>query len=79
MKVVAFNGSGRKDGNTAILLRVVLKKLEENDVETELVQLAGQTIRGCRACYKCKDLKNKQCSIKNDCINITIYFFIIYF
>lgn len=28
MKVMAFNGSARKDGNTAILINYVLKKLQ---------------------------------------------------
>ena len=46
LKVVAFNGSGRKDGNTAILIRRVLKVLEEEGIETELIQLAGEPIRG---------------------------------
>ncbi|HQA62137.1 MAG TPA: NAD(P)H-dependent oxidoreductase, partial [Methanothrix sp.] len=38
MKVVAFNGSARKDGNTAILVRRVLEELEKEGIETELVQ-----------------------------------------
>jgi len=42
MKVIAFNGSGRKDGNTAILLNVVLEELQKEGVETELIQLAGK-------------------------------------
>ena len=46
MKVVAFNGSARKDGNTAILIKRVLKALEEEGIETELIQLAGEQIRG---------------------------------
>ena len=41
MKVVAFNGSARKDGNTAILLRTVLTELERENIATELIQLAG--------------------------------------
>ena len=44
MKVIAFNGSARKDGNTAILTKVVLKELEKEGIETELVQMAGQKI-----------------------------------
>ena len=46
MKVVAFNGSARKDGNTAILLRYVLTELEQEGIETEMVQLAGKNIHG---------------------------------
>ncbi len=41
MKVVAINGSARKDGNTAILIRRVLQVFESEGIETELIQLAG--------------------------------------
>ena len=69
MKVVAFNGSARKDGNTAILLKRVLKTLEEEDIKTELVQLAGEQIRGCTACRTCFETKNQQCTIRGDKVN----------
>jgi multimeric flavodoxin WrbA len=69
VKVVAFNGSPRKDGNTAILLRRVLKILEEEGIETELIQLAGETIHGCTACRVCYDTKNERCVIEDDKIN----------
>ena len=49
MKVVAFNGSARKDGNTAILVNRVLEELEKEGIETEIVQLSGEKIRGCTA------------------------------
>ena len=72
MKVVAFNGSARKDGNTAILIRTVFKELEAAGIETELVQLAGKPVHGCIACRKCFDSKNSRCTqtgdIVNDCI-----------
>jgi multimeric flavodoxin WrbA len=44
MKVVAFNGSSREKGNTAILLNLVLDELEKEGIETELVSLAGKAI-----------------------------------
>ena len=69
MKVVAFNGSARKDGNTAILIRRVLSILESEGVETELIQMAGQQIHGCTACGTCKNIQNKQCKIVNDNVN----------
>jgi multimeric flavodoxin WrbA len=69
MKVIAFNGSARKDGNTAIMLRRVLKALEEEGIQTELVQLAGQKIQGCTACRTCFETKNQQCSITTDKVN----------
>jgi multimeric flavodoxin WrbA len=69
MKVVAFNGSARKDGNTAILVNVVLKELKKAGIKTELVQLAGKKIRGCTACGKCFENQDKQCAVKGDVAN----------
>ena len=39
MKVVGFNGSPRRDGNTFVLINHVFRVLERNGIETELVQL----------------------------------------
>lgn len=72
MKVVAFNGSPRADGNTSILLKKVLQTLEAEGIETEFVQLGGQMIHGCMACGTCWKLKNKQCKIVNDNVNLYI-------
>jgi multimeric flavodoxin WrbA len=69
MKVVAFNGSARKDGNTAILIRRVLAALEAEGIETELVQLAGKAIRGCTACMKCVEKLDGRCVIEKDVVN----------
>jgi multimeric flavodoxin WrbA len=72
MKVIAFNGSARKDGNTALLLKRVLQVLEAEGIETELVQLAGEQVRGCNACRTCYDTKNKRCVIEDDNVNAYI-------
>lgn len=69
MKVVAFNGSARKDGNTAVLLKRVLGALEAEGIETELIQLAGQQIHGCTACRTCFETKNQTCVITSDKVN----------
>ena len=69
MKVVAFSGSARKDGNTALLLRTVLAEIESEGMETELVQLAGTRINGCIACYQCFKRKDGRCAVDNDCVN----------
>jgi multimeric flavodoxin WrbA len=69
MKVIAFNGSARKDGNTAILINQVFSELEKQDIETEMIQLSGQKIRGCIACYKCFENKDQRCSVKDDVVN----------
>ena len=39
MKVIGINGSARKDGNTAIIIQTIFEKLQENEIETELIQL----------------------------------------
>lgn len=69
MKVVAFNGSPRKDGNTFLLLRRVLDALEREGIETELVQVGGNPIRGCTACYQCGKNKNGRCVQESDMVN----------
>ncbi|MGB2980877.1 MAG: flavodoxin family protein [Candidatus Zixiibacteriota bacterium] len=69
MKVFAFNGSARKDGNTAALINLVFGELEKEGIETELYQLAGKKIRGCMACYKCFQNKDQRCSVTNDVLN----------
>jgi hypothetical protein len=69
MKVVAFNGSSRKDGNMAILLNLVLDELKKEGIETELIQLVGETLSGCIACYRCVENKDQKCAIVNDRVN----------
>jgi multimeric flavodoxin WrbA len=69
MKVVAFNGSARKNGNTALLLKRVLGVLELEGFETQLIQLSGLKIRGCNACRTCYKTKNKRCVIEEDKVN----------
>jgi multimeric flavodoxin WrbA len=69
MKVVAFNGSARAKGNTAILLNIVLDELGKEGIETELVSLAGKTIPGCRACYKCFEMADGHCVVTGDIVN----------
>ena len=69
MKVVAFNGSARKDGNTAILIGYVCRELEKEKIKTELVQLAGSKIHGCIACMQCYENKDQRCAVKDDIAN----------
>jgi multimeric flavodoxin WrbA len=69
MKVVAFNGSARRDGNTALMVRRVFRQLHEEDIETELVQLAGERIRGCVACRGCWENKDGHCTQTGDIVN----------
>jgi multimeric flavodoxin WrbA len=72
MKVMAFNGSARKDGNTAILINYVLNEIQKEGIETEHLQLAGQKIQGCKACYKCFENKDGRCVFKDDILNTCV-------
>lgn len=69
MKVIALNGSPRKDGNTSLLIKEVFTELEKEGIETELIQLGGRPIHGCIACMKCGKKKNSQCALKGDSLN----------
>jgi multimeric flavodoxin WrbA len=69
MKVLAISSSARKDGNTAILINLVLDELKKEKIETEFIQLAGQQIAGCRACYQCFKNKDRRCAVKKDMLN----------
>lgn len=69
MKVVAFCGSARKQGNTFMLLETALEPLLSAGVEVELIELAEQRIYGCSACFECFDKRNRRCVIEDDRIN----------
>lgn len=67
MKALAINGSPRKEGNTAAMLKSVLHKLEQGGVETEFYQAGGRDVKGCLACNACG--KNKGRCATDDWIN----------
>lgn len=64
MKVLGINGSARNDGNTAILMNIVLDELKKAGIETEMVQLAQTIIKPCTACWACANQRN--CVHKDD-------------
>jgi len=69
MKAIAINGSPRKGGNTRLLLDAVLEPLAQAGWETEVVQLGGRNIHGCRACFKCWEKKDNRCVFGKDAFN----------
>ena len=69
MKVTAFNGSPRKNGNTSLLIGHVFSALEKEGIETELVQVGGEKLHGCIACYQCFSRLDKRCAVKDDIAN----------
>ena len=72
MYVAAFNGSARKGGNTAILLRTVMEELAREGIDTELVELAGHPVTGCTACRRCFEREDKRCSVEGDIVNACV-------
>ena len=69
MKVIAFNGSPRPDGNTSILLNHVLEPIKARGIQTEVFQLGGSDIHGCRACYACRQTIDARCIHDDDVVN----------
>jgi hypothetical protein len=68
IRVVAFNGSPRREGNTAILISHVLRELKDEGIETEMIHLEGP-LRGCIACNKCFESKDCRCALDRDQVN----------
>jgi multimeric flavodoxin WrbA len=69
VKVVAFVGSARKDGNTKALVKHVFAELEAEGIDCELVELAGKRCHGCTACMKCAETKDGSCPGVRDFIS----------
>lgn len=72
MKVVAFNGSPRREGNTSILIDEMCKIFQAEGIETEIIQLGNKLIHGCTACGKCREAQDRKCHIKNEHLNLCI-------
>lgn len=69
MKVIAFNGSPRQNGNTASLIWAVFRELAEEEIDVEMIQLGGRLIRPCTACGECHHNQDRRCVIKDDIVN----------
>ncbi len=72
MKIVAFNGSPRRNGNTVTLINEMFRIFEAKGIETEMVQLGNKPVHGCTACAVCKEKQDGKCHIKNDHLNLCI-------
>lgn len=69
MKVLIINGSPRKNGNTYLALSEAAKTLENNGIETEIVQIGVKPVRGCIACGKCIEKELGRCVFDDDICN----------
>jgi multimeric flavodoxin WrbA len=69
MKVVAFNGSPKKEGNTYHAINLVAEELQKEGIEVEIVHVGNQVIRGCMACNGCARNKDEKCVMQGDAVN----------
>ncbi len=69
MKVLMINGSPRKEGNTAIALEEVAHQLAKEGIESEIVWIGNQPIRGCAACGQCAAKGLGRCVFDDDICN----------
>ena len=69
MKVLLINGSPKANGNTATALAEMEKTFHELGVETELIHVGNQAIRGCTGCLQCRKLGK---CVYDDVVNETI-------
>lgn len=69
MKVVAFNGSPKKDGNTNLAIEMVASELKKEGIEVEIIHVGNKLIQGCMACNACMKNKDEKCIIKGDDVN----------
>jgi len=74
MKVMAFNGSPRKENwNTVTLLKKALEGAASAGAETELIQLYGLNFSGCISCFSCKKISRKKdgiCAVQDDLTSV---------
>lgn len=69
MKILAINGSPRKEWNTATLINKALEGAASNGAETSLVHLYELDYKGCISCFACKKINGKsygKCAVQDD-------------
>jgi len=69
MKIIAINGSPRKNCNTAKLLKKVLEGAKSKGADTELINLYDLNYKGCNSCFLCKIKGSKSygiCAVNDD-------------
>jgi multimeric flavodoxin WrbA len=69
MKVVAINGSPKKEGNTHHAIQLVAAELQKEGIEVQKLHVGNKLIQGCIACGMCGKNKNEQCALTGDVVN----------
>jgi multimeric flavodoxin WrbA len=72
MKVVGFNCSPRKEGNTSHMIQDLFRVLNAEGIEAEMIQVGGNDLHGCRGCGSCGKAKNMRCVFDDDILNMCI-------
>jgi multimeric flavodoxin WrbA len=72
MKVIAINGSPKKEGNTYHALKMVGEEILKAGIDFEILHIGNKMIHGCIACGNCALNKNEKCSIETDELNTWI-------
>ncbi len=67
LKVLMINGSPHADGNTSVALREMEAVFAAEGVETEIVRIGSEPLRGCTACGYCE--ANGKC-VFDDIVNV---------
>lgn len=66
MKVVAFNGSPRKEGNTYQAIKILAEQLEKENIEVEIIHVGNKKLSGCTACNHCFKSRDGRCIIDDE-------------
>ncbi|MFP4170657.1 MAG: flavodoxin family protein [Methanomassiliicoccales archaeon] len=69
MKVIAFNGSPRIAGNTALALEAVLEVLRARGIESRQVQVGAEVVEPCQGCNVCIENADGRCIVETDRVN----------
>jgi multimeric flavodoxin WrbA len=68
-KVIAFNGSPHRDGNTYHLIRHALEEIKKAGIGTEIIQIGGEKVHPCTVCGECLLNLDRQCVLDGDIVN----------
>jgi len=74
MKVVGICGSPRK-GNTEWMMKKLLEAVAKGSIETELILLRDEKIKGCKGCLKCEaggKERDGHCKVGDDMGSINV-------
>ena len=72
MKVIAINGSSKREGNTAFALSCVTEVLKKHQIEIETIEIGAKAMHGCIGCNTCFKKKNRRCVFDDDILNSVI-------